>query len=116
MKLVACTTFLFCLLSAGIAQTSSVTPQLAASEKLQADLMKALPATTLTGDEKAKLIADADRLVANASLGAQGGSPDRMTGRAAAEEIGKMSQSGKFFSEDAARLRQDLKSLQAAAR
>jgi hypothetical protein len=94
------------------AQTAE-TPQLAAAHKLQADLDKALPSSSLSDDEKTQLKADATQLVTNATMRAQGGTPDRKAGRAAGMEIGK--QSSKLQPADAEVIKADLKALQAAA-
>lgn len=92
------------------------TPMVTAANKLQADITKALPASTLTDDEKAKMTADAAQLVTNANKRAKGETPDRSAGRAAGMDIGKTVSSGKLQSPDAEVIRQDLKDLQAAAK
>jgi hypothetical protein len=92
------------------------TPQVTAANKLQADIAKALPASSLSDDEKARITADAKLLVTNAGIRAKGGSPDRKAGRAAGMEIGKTASGGKLQSADAETIREDLKNLQAAAR
>lgn len=99
-------------LSAGVAFAQD-TPQLQAAKKLQADVQKALPSSSLTDEEKAKVSADADLLVKNATTRAQGGMPDRRAGRAAGQEIGKST--SKLQPADAEIIKQDLKALQAAA-
>ncbi len=105
-------TLLAVLLSASFSVAQD-TPQLTAARKLQADVQKALPGSSLTDDEKTKINADAALLVNNATVRAQGGSPDRKAGRAAGMEIGK--QASKFQPADAAQIKQDLQELQAAA-
>ena len=104
--------FLALVLSASFAVAQD-TPQLTAARKLQADIQKGLPGSSLSDDEKTKINADATQLVTNATLRAQGGTPDRQLGRAAGMDIGK--QAEKFQPADAAQIKQDLKALQAAA-
>ena len=72
----------------GMAMAQS-TPMVAAANKLQADIAKALPASTLTTDEKSQITADAIQLVTNANLRAKGETPDRSAGRAAGMDIAK---------------------------
>ncbi len=91
------------------------TPMVAAANKLQADIAKALPASTLSADEKSQITADATQLVTNANLRAKGETPDRSAGRAAGMDIGKKASSGKLQKEDAELIQQDLKDLQTAA-
>lgn len=90
------------------------TPVVAAAEKLQVDIAKAVHVSTLSTDEKSQISADAHQLVANANLRAKGETPDRGAGRAAGMDIGKKLSSGKFLDADAELIRQDLKDLQAA--
>ncbi len=97
------------VLSASFAAAQD-TPMLTAAHKLQADLQKALPGSSLSDDEKTKINADAAQLVTNATIRAQGGTPDR---KAAGMEIGK--QSSKFQPADAEIIKQDLRDIQAAA-
>jgi hypothetical protein len=99
----------------GIA-TAQDTPMVAAANKLQADIAKALPASTLSDDEKTKMTADAAQLVTNANKRAKGETPDRGAGRAAGMDIGKQIKGGKLQSADAEVIRADLKALQAAAK
>jgi hypothetical protein len=98
----------------GMAMAQS-TPMVAAANKLQADITKALPASTLSADEKSQITADATQLVTNANLRAKGETPDRSAGRAAGMDIGKKVSSGKLQKADAELIQQDLKDLQAAA-
>jgi hypothetical protein len=91
------------------------TPMVAAANKLQADVAKALPASSLSEDEKTKLTADTTQLVTNANKRAKGETPDRKAGRAAGMDIAKQVSSGKLQSTDAAVIKQGLKDLQAAA-
>ena len=98
--------------SLAVAQTTE-TPQLTAAHKLQADLQKALPNSTLSEEEKTQVTAEATQLVTNATMRAQGGTPDRKAGRAAGMDIGK--KSSKLAPADAELIQGDLKALQAAA-
>jgi hypothetical protein len=98
----------------GLAMAQS-TPMVTAANKLQADLAKALPASTFSVDEKLQLTADATQLVTNANLRAKGETPDRSAGRAAGMDISKKLSSGKLQKADAEVIQQDLKDLQAAA-
>jgi hypothetical protein len=98
----------------GMAMAQS-TPMVAAANKLQADIAKALPASTLSADEKSQITADATQLVTNANLRAKSETPDRSAGRAAGMDIGKKVSSGKLQKADAELIQQDLKDLQAAA-
>ena len=98
----------------GMAMAQS-TPMVTAASKLQADIAKALPASTLSADEKSQITADATQLVTNASLRAKGETPDRSAGRAAGMDIGKKVSSGKLQTADAELIQQDLKAFQAAA-
>jgi hypothetical protein len=108
------TIFAAVVLSASFAAAQTAeTPQLAAAHKLQADLQKALPTSSLNEDEKTQLTSDAALLVTNATTRAQGGSPDRKAGRAAGTDIGK--KAAKLQPEDGELIKQDLKALQAAA-
>lgn len=91
------------------------TPMVTAANKLQADIAKALPASTLSADEKSQITADATQLVTNANLRAKGQTPDRSAGRAAGMDISKKLSSGKLQKTDAELIQQDLKALQAAA-
>ena len=91
------------------------TPMVTAANKLQADIAKALPASTLSADEKSQITADATQLVTNANLRAKGETPDRSAGRAAGMDISKKVSSGKLQKTDAELIQQDLKALQAAA-
>ena len=91
------------------------TPMVTAANKLQADIAKALPASTLSADEQSQITADATQLVTNANLRAKGETPDRNAGRTAGMDIGKKVSSGKLQKADAELIQQDLKALQAAA-
>ena len=91
------------------------TPMVTAANKLQADIAKALPASTFSADEKSQLTADTTQLVTNANLRAKGETPDRSAGRAAGMDISKKLSSGKLQKTDAETIQQDLKDLQAAA-
>jgi hypothetical protein len=104
------------LLASCVMATAQDTPMVAAANKLQADIAKALPASTLSDDEKAKMTADATQLITNANKRAKGEAPDRSAGRAAGMDIGKKISSGKLQKTDAEVIRQDLKDLQAAAK
>jgi hypothetical protein len=104
--------FLGLVLSASFVAAQD-TPQLTAARKLQADIQKGLPGSSLSDDEKTKINGDAAQLVTNATMRAQGGAPDRKLGKAAGMDIGK--QADKFQPADAALIKQDLKALQAAA-
>jgi hypothetical protein len=104
--------FLGLILSASFVAAQD-TPQLTAARKLQADIQKGLPASSLSDDEKTKINGDAAQLVTNATMRAQGGTPDRKLGKAAGMDIGK--QADKFQPADATLIKQDLKTLQAAA-
>lgn len=98
----------------GMAMAQS-TPMVTAANKLQADIAKALPASTLSADEKSQMTTDATQLVTNANARAKGETPDRSAGRAAGMDIGKKVSSGKLATADAQLIQQDLKDLQAAA-
>jgi hypothetical protein len=105
----------FTLATCGVMAMAQSTPMVTAAEKLQADIAKALPASTLSADEKSQITADATQLVTNANLRAKGETPDRSAGRAAGMDIGKKVSSGKLQKADAELIQQDLKALQAAA-
>jgi hypothetical protein len=105
----------FTLAACGVMAMAQSTPMVAAAGKLQADIAKALPASTLSEDEKSQITADATQLVTNANLRAKGETPDRSAGRAAGMDIGKKVSSGKLQKADAELIQQDLKALQAAA-
>jgi hypothetical protein len=105
----------FTLLTCCGAAVAQSTPMVTAANKLQADIAKALPASTFSADEKSKLTADAAQLVTNANARAKGETPDRSAGRAAGMDIGKKASSGKLQTADAEVIHQDLKDLQAAA-
>jgi hypothetical protein len=105
----------FTLLTCCGAAVAQSTPMVTAANKLQADIAKALPASTFSADEKSKLTADAAQLVTNANARAKGETPDRSAGRAAGMDIGKKASSGKLQTADAEVIQQDLKDLQAAA-
>ena len=105
----------FTLATCTVIAMAQSTPMVAAAEKLQADLAKAVPASNLSADEKTQLSADATQLVTNAKLRAKGEMPDRSAGRAAGIDISKKVSSGKFQEADATLIQQDLKALQAAA-
>jgi hypothetical protein len=105
----------FTLLACCAMAMAQDTPMVTAANKLQADIAKALPGSTLSEDEKAQMTADAAQLVTNANKRAKGETPDRTAGRAAGMDIGKKVSSGKLQSADAQLIQQDLKDLQAAA-
>ena len=105
----------FTLATCSVMALAQSTPMVTAANKLQADIAKALPASTLSADEKSQITADATQLVTNASLRAKGETPDRSAGRAAGMDIGKKVSSGKLQTADAELIQQDLKALQAAA-
>ena len=105
----------FTLATCSVMAMAQSTPMVAAADKLQVDIAKALHASTLNADEKAQISADATQLVTNANLRAKGETPDRSAGRAAGMDIGKKVSSGKLQKADAELIQQDLKALQAAA-
>ncbi len=105
----------FTLATCSVMAMAQSTPMVTAAGKLQADIAKALPASTLSADEKSQMTADATQLVTNANLRAKGETPDRSAGRAAGMDIGKKVSSGKLQKADAELIQQDLKALQAAA-
>jgi hypothetical protein len=105
----------FTLLTCCGAAVAQSTPMVTAANKLQADITKALPASTFSDDEKSKLTADAAQLVTNANARAKGETPDRSAGRAAGMDISKKVSSGKLQTADTQVIQQDLKDLQAAA-
>ncbi len=107
--------FAFTLATCCAMAMAQSTPMVTAAGKLQADIAKALPASTLSADEKSQITADATQLVTNANLRAKGETPDRSAGRAAGMDIGKEVSSGKLQKADAELIQQDLKDLQAAA-
>src|ERR1700735_2795919 len=86
-------------------------PMVTAANKLQSDIAKALPASTLSADKKSQITADATQLVTNANLRAKGETPDRSAGRAAGMDIGQKASSGKLQKADAELIQQDLKAL-----
>ena len=105
----------FTLATCGVMAMAQSTPMVTAANKLQADIAKALPASTFNADEKSKITADAAQLVTNANVRAKGGMPDRSAGRAAGMDISQKASSGKLQKADAELIQQDLKALQAAA-
>ena len=105
----------FTLVACGVMAVAQSSPMVTAADKLQADITKALPASTLSADEKSQMTADAAQLVTNANLRAKGQTPDRSAGRAAGMDIGQKASSGKLQKADAELIQQDLKALQAAA-
>ena len=105
----------FTLAASSVMAMAQSTPMVAAAEKLQLDIAKAVPASALSADEKSQISADATQLVTNANLRAKGETPDRSAGRAAGMDIGKKVSSGKLQKADAELIQQDLKALQAAA-
>ena len=105
----------FTLPTCSVMAMAQSTPVVAAAEKLQADIAKALPASTLSADEKSQITADATQLVTNANLRAKGQTPDRSAGRAAGTDISKKVSSVKFLRADSELIQQDLLALQAAA-
>jgi hypothetical protein len=105
----------FTLAACSVMAMAQSTPMVTAAGKLQADIAGALPASTLSADEKSQMTADAAQLVTNANLRAKGETPDRSAGRAAGMDIGKKVSSGKLQKADAEQIQQDLKALQAAA-
>ena len=105
----------FTLATCSVMALAQSTPMVTAADKLQADIAKALPASTLSADEKSQITADATQLVTNANLRAKGETPDRSAGRVAGMDISKKVSSGKFLTADAEQIQQDLKALQAAA-
>jgi hypothetical protein len=105
----------FTLATCSVMAMAQSTPMVAAADKLQVDIAKAVPASTLSAEEKSQISADATQLVTNANLRAKGETPDRSAGRAAGMDISKKVSSGKFLTADAELIQQDLKALQAAA-
>ena len=105
----------FTLATCSVMALAQSTPMVAAAEKLQADIAKAVPVSTLSAEEKSQISADASQLVTNANLRAKGETPDRSAGRAAGMDISKKVSSGKLLTADAELIQQDLKALQAAA-
>jgi hypothetical protein len=98
----------------GWGQGTVSTPLLSAAHKLQSDVSQAQGASSLSSAEKSQVEADTAQLVTNATLRAQGKTPDRMAGRRAAEDIGK--KLDRFRPADGAIIKQDLLALQAAAK
>src|ERR1700730_6994175 len=105
----------FTLVTCSVMAMAQSTPMVAAADKLQVDIAKAVPASTLSADEKSQISADATQLVTNANLRAKGETPDRSAGRAAGMDISKKVSSGKLQTADTQVIQQDLKDLQAAA-
>ena len=105
----------FTLATCSVMALAQSTSMVTAAVKLQADIAKALPASTLSADEKSQITADAAQLLTNANVRAKGETPDRSAGRAAGMDIGKKVSSGKLQQADAELIQQDLKALQAAA-
>jgi hypothetical protein len=105
----------FMLVTCSVMAMAQSTPLVAAAEKLQVDIAKAVHASALSADEKSQISADATQLVTNANLRAKAETPDRSAGRAAGMDISKKVSGGKFLTADAEMIEQDLKDLQAAA-
>src|ERR1700733_8141690 len=76
----------FTLLTCCGAAVAQSTPMVTAANKLQADIAKALPASTFSADEKSKLTADAAQLVTNANARAKGETPGQRAKRPTAAQ------------------------------